>query len=342
MPMPTHPTLFITHRGERHQQAAVAAAPAELDVTMVRTPSKEQILALLPGKEFLITERTGEIDADVIRAGKNLRLIQRLGSRTYDIDLAAARAAGVPVCCRPVPGCIHVAEHMLLQMLACAKRLREVMDVTLSADPYGQPSRRCDEDYFAYNWTGRQDIRGLWGATVGILGFGEIGAELACRLHGFGCNIVYNKRRPLPAEAERELNVRFALTGDLVAQSDFVCMLLPFLPETAQTLGRDFFARMKRGAIFVSCGGSGVVVEEALAEAYAEGHLYGAAVDTYTFEPITSDSPLLPLARQPQANLVLTPHIAAGAAAANAVGRSEDYDNLVRILRGQELVGRLV
>jgi phosphoglycerate dehydrogenase-like enzyme len=339
--MTTHPTLFITHRGERHQQAALAAAPAELDITMVRTPSKEQILALLPGKEFLITERTGEIDAEIIAAGSALRLIQRIGSQTYDIDLAAARAAGVPVCYLPVLSCIRVAEHMLLQMLACAKRLREVVDITLSAADFGQPPRRCDEDYFAYNWSGQRDIRGLWGVTVGILGFGEIGTELARRLQGFGCKILYNKRNPLPAEAERELNIRFASADALVAQSDYVCMLLPLFPETEQMLGRDFFGRMKPGAIFVSCGGSGVVVEEALAGACAAGHLHGAGVDTFTFEPIAPDSPLLLLARQPQANLVLTPHTAAGAAAANAVERSEDYDNLLRMLRGEELVGRL-
>ena len=123
--MTRHPTLFITHRGERHQQAALAAAPTELDITMGRTPSKEQILALLPGKEFLITERTGEFDADMIRAGKDLRLIQRLGSQTHDIDLAAAQAAGIPVCYPPVRGCIMVAEHMLLQMLAWPRSARD-------------------------------------------------------------------------------------------------------------------------------------------------------------------------------------------------------------------------
>ena len=96
--MTTHPTLFITHRGERHQQAALDAAPAELDVTLRRSPSKDEIIALLPGKEFLITERSGEIDADIIRAGHDLRLIQRLGAQTHDIDLDAARAAGIPVC----------------------------------------------------------------------------------------------------------------------------------------------------------------------------------------------------------------------------------------------------
>ena len=74
--MTTHPTLFITHRGERHQQAALDAAPAELDVTLRRTPSKDELIALLPGKEFLITERSGEISADIIRAGHDLRRCQ--------------------------------------------------------------------------------------------------------------------------------------------------------------------------------------------------------------------------------------------------------------------------
>ena len=339
--MPKHPTLFITHRGERHQQAALDAAPAELDVMLRRSPSKDEIIALLPGKEFLITERSGEIDADIIRAGHDLRLIQRLGAQTHDIDLEAARAAGVPVCTLSVVGCIRVAEHMLLQMLACAKKLRESIDVTLSAEDFGHPPRRCDEDYFAYNWAGRQDIRGLWGVTVGILGYGEIGTELARRLAGFCCKVLYNKRNPLPAAAEREMGIQFAAVNELVAASDYVCMLLPLFPETEQSLNREFFARMKSDAIFVSCGGSGVVDDEALAEAVASGHLYGAAVDTFTFEPIALDSPLLSVARNPQANLILTPHTAAGASSANRNDRGDDYANLTRVLRGEALVGRV-
>ncbi len=235
-----------------------------------------------------------------------------------------------------------VAEHMLLQMLALAKRLREVMDLTLEANDFGQPPRRCDEDYFAYNWTGRENILGLWGATVGILGMGEIGTELARRLRGFGCTVLYNKRNRLPEAAERELNVQFAEVDDMLARSDYVCMLLPFFPETEQSLSHDFFARMKPGSIFVSCGGSGVVDEDALAAALRSGHLYGAAVDTYTFEPIAPDDPLLALARDPRANIVLTPHTAAGTVAAASSERYGDYTNLMRVLHGEPLVGRLV
>ena len=339
--MDKHPVLFVTHRGERHQRAALGAAPPELQITMRRTPSRDEIMALLPGMEFLISERTGAIDAELMSAGKELRLIQRLGSQTYDIDLAAARAAGIAVCSTPVRTCIMVAEHMLMQMLAAAKRLREVMDIATGAQGWGHEPRRCDEDYFAYNWSGRADIRGIWGSTVGILGLGEIGTELARRLRPFGCTVLYNKRDRLPAFAEQELSVNFAGRDTLLARSDFVCMLMPFFNETAGTLDAGFFARMKPGAVFVSCGGSGVVDEGALAGALASGHLYGAAVDTYTYEPIHPEDPLLPLARQPGANVILTPHTAAGPVAANRDERCGDFDNIVHFLRGEELEGRL-
>ena len=99
---------------------------------------------------------------------------------------------------------------------------------------------------------------------------------------------------------------------------------------------------MKPGACFVSCGGSGVVDDQALADALASGHLYGAAVDTFVYEPIAKDSPLLPLARQPRSNLVITPHTAAGSASASSKARTGDYVNIQRVLRGEKLVGRLV
>ena len=115
--MNNHPTLFITHRGLFHQQAALDAAPSNLNVFMLRSPSKEEILRLLPGKEFLITERSGVIDEEIIHAGKDLQLIQRLGSQTHDIDVDAAKTSGIPVCYLPIRSCIMVAEHMMMQML---------------------------------------------------------------------------------------------------------------------------------------------------------------------------------------------------------------------------------
>src|SRR5262249_12333477 len=170
-----------------HQRAPRGAPPAELDITMRRTSDRDEIVGLLPGMEFLVSERIGAIDADVIAAGKDLKLIQRLGTQTWDIDTKAAARAGIAVCYMPVRTCILVAEHMILQMLALARRIRELVAITDAAHTYGMTPKRCNEDYFAFNWSHREHIGALWGSTVGILGFGEIGTELARRLKGFGC-----------------------------------------------------------------------------------------------------------------------------------------------------------
>jgi phosphoglycerate dehydrogenase-like enzyme len=341
--MDKHPTLFITHRGLYHQKSALEAAPPELDIELVRTPSKEQTISLVAGKEFIITERSGTIDAEVIHAGKELRLIQRLGSQTQDIDLEAAKAAGILVCYLPIRTCIMVAEHMVMQLLSVSKRLPELMQVALSAEDFGHEPTRCDEDTFAYNWSGREDLRGLWQSTVGILGMGEIGFELARRLQGFGCKVLYNKRNPLPTHTQRELKVAYASRDELVSSSDFVCNLLPFFKETEQSLDRDFFAKMKPGACFVSAGGSGVINEKDLAVALDSGHLFGAAVDNFTWEPMQKNCPLLEPARKPHANVILTPHVAAGTVPSSARDlRAEDYLNILRVLRGEEPAYRLV
>lgn len=336
-----HSTLFLTQRSEQHQQNALAAAPAELDITMRRDPSHTEILQLLPQVEFLISERVGEIDAEMIAAGRNLKLIQRLGSQTWDIDLDAARRAGVPVCYMPVTTCQMVAEHMVMQMLVTAKRVRELMQVTADAGDWGEP-HRCTEDYYAYNWSQREGIRGLRQSTVGILGFGEIGVELARRLRAFDCMVLYNKRKRLPFQMEADLEIEFATNADLLARSDFICSLLPLLPETDQFINANAFAAMKPGVLFVHCGGGAVVDENALIDALRSGHLAGAALDTYTYVPIGPEDPLLALARDPLQNLVLTPHVAAGSLATASIRRARDYANLVAVLAGKPLRYQLV
>ena len=336
--------LFITHRGERHQKEALNAAPSELEITMLRSPSKDEVLSHLPGKDFLISERSGIIDEEMIHAGQHLKLIQRLGSLTYDIDLDAAKKANIPVSYLPVKSCILVAEHMVMQILSLSKRLPEMMAITESANNFGAPPKTCDEDYFAYNWAGVKDIKGLWGTTIGILGFGEIGAEVARRLSGYGCTILYNKRTQLPAHAEESLSIQFATKEELLNQSDIVCMLLPYFTETAQNLDSSFFSVMKPGSIFVSCGGSGVVNEQALAKALSSRHLYGAALDTFTMEPISPENPLLPLLNDPKINLILTPHIAAGTPHSQPElneTRARDYINLTHIINGEKISGRV-
>lgn len=339
--MTRHKTVFTTERGHRHQQAALQAAPNTLDITMLRQPDRQTLLAHLAEAEYLISERIGEIDAGMIAAAPRLKLILRLGSLAYDIDTGAAKAAGVAVCTWPVGSVIRVAEHVMLQMLALSKKLRETELIALEASPEWGQSKRTDEDTFAYNWSNRQNIEGLWRTTIGILGFGEIGAELSKRLQGWDCTLLYNKRRRLPEKVETELGLTYAGLDDLLARSDYLVNLLPYFPETDQMINSDYFARMKDGAALVSCGSGSVIHEADLAQAVKSGKLSGVALDTFEWEPIKADNPLIPLARAGY-NVLLTPHIAAGATAAAAQERARDYTNIVNHISGRPLLYRIV
>ena len=339
--MTRHKTVFTTERGHRHQQAALGAAPDLLDITMLRQPDRPTLLSSLADAEYYISERVGVIDAEMIRAAPNLKLILRLGSLTYDIDTEAAKAAGVVVCYWPVGSVIRVAEHMVLQMLSLSKKLRETQAIALQASSEWGESKRTDEDTFAYNWSGRANVEGLWQRTIGIMGFGEIGAELARRLRGWDVNLLYAKRRRLPESLEQELGMTYVDEEALFRQSDYVADLLPYFRNTDLMIGAGHFARMKDGAYVVACGSGSVIDEAALAEAVRSGKLAGCALDTFEWEPIKADNPLLALARSGY-NVLLTPHIAAGATAAAYRERLGDYSNIVSHVEGKPIKYRVV
>ena len=244
------------------------------------------------------------------------------------------------VCYWPVGSVIRVAEHVVLQMLALSKKLRETEAVALAAGTEWGDSQRTDEDTFAYNWSRRQEIDGLWQQCIGILGFGEIGVELARRLAGWDCTLLYNKRRRLPEKVENELGLSYVDVDALLAQSDYLVNLLPYFPSTDLLVGADYFARIKPGAALVSCGSGSVIDEAALAGAVKSGRLAGAALDTFEWEPIKADNPLLELAKAGY-NVLLTPHIAAGASAAAAQERAGDYTNIVNHINGRPLKYRV-
>jgi len=339
-----HKVLFTTQRGLRHQQSAIDSAPPELEIIMRRDSSRDEMFELLPQVDFLISERVGVLDAELIEAGPNLKLIQRLGRQTWDIDLDAAQKSGIPVCASPVPGCQLVAEHMLMDALVLVKHLREVTQITEQAAPdWGQP-QECTEDYFAYNWSRRDGIGGIFGKTVAILGFGEIGLELARRLRAFDCTVIYNKRQRIPAQAESELEIEYAKLEDIQQSADILLNLLPDFPETHRLLKAEFFAACKPDLLLVHAGGGTTVDAESVADALRSGQLGGAALDTFNWEPVRPDDPLVLLAcEQPQANLLLTPHTAAGAQAETGVEfkRQADYANILAVLNGQPLKNRV-
>ncbi len=331
--------LYLCPMSEAHQAWRRAAAPTGIEPILRHDLTASDIPDLLPTVDFLISERAAPIDRAVIAAAPRLRLIQRIGSLTYDIDLEAARAAGIPVAKWPLRSCINVAEHVLLQMLALLKRARGLHAAAVSRRVWGREPRRTDGNTFAYNWTGQRDIYSLWGATVGILGMGEIGVELARRLRGFETRVLYFKRRPFPTSVEAELDVHYAQPAELIAASDVLVSLLPYSAETDHFLDAERLAWLRPTAVLVHCGSGSVIDEQALAQALRAKRLFGAALDTFEWEPLPPDHPLLDL--PDETNLLLTPHIAAGDPALYRDERSHYYDNCLRALAGEPILHRV-
>jgi len=334
-------TIFVTERAERHQQHALQAAPESLAVTMLREPERETLQAALLDAVYLISERRGAIDADLLHAAPELKLVLRLGSQTDDIDLDAAREQGVAVAYWPQPSTIRVAEQTIMQILGLLRRINETQRVALDASPEWGQSRRTDENTFSYNWSGRTNLGSLWRKSVGLLGFGEIGMEVARRLRGWDCALLYNKRSRLPAEVERDLGIHYAAPERILAESDVVVNLLPYSSATDRFINQERIAAMKHNAILVSTGSGSVIDESALAEAIRARRLAGAALDTYEYEPLRPHNPLR-LAAQDGFNVVLTPHTAAVGDTPAEQEIREQYSNILRHMAGESLLFRLV
>jgi phosphoglycerate dehydrogenase-like enzyme len=357
--MNRYSVLYLCPLGKQHQDWRLAAAPEEFDVVMRRSSevAREDVLALIRDADVLITERVGTIDRGMIEAAPRLKLIQRLGSLYHDIDLDAARECAVPVCIRPIRGTIAVAENLMLQMLAVLRRAMPLQQVIRTppeqfrlSTPLGPDDaprdvpftpRRTSEDVFAFNWSRQSRIGLVNGRTIGILGFGEIGAELARRLKHWNCRVVYSKRSPLPRYIEDDLRIAYCGQEDLLRESDVVICLLPYFRETDQWLNAGRIAMMKPGAYLCEAGSGSVVDEQAVADAVRSGHLAGASFDTYEWEPIKQDNPLLALAdSDPDANIFLLPHIGS----CGDVSTSEFvefYGNARAALAGRPIEGRV-
>ncbi len=333
------PTLFITSRPPVHQQLALEAAPSELDITMLASPTPDEIVETIAaiGPHFLVSERTGEISRPMIEAATDLRLIQRLGSQVHDIDLEAATEAGVPLCNWPLPQLAMVAEHVMMQILTLVKRSRAASIVVGEAsDRWGVP-QRCDDNTFAINWSGFSGVRQIRDATVGIIGFGEIGTSLAGLLRPFDCTVLYNRRTPLPGSAEHDLGVQYATVDEIQQRSDIIVLLLPHSPETEGSIDRSFVERMKPGSLLVSSGASTLLDEEAVARGYRSGHLAGVATDGFRWEPVRPEDPFVELIADPRANVTLTPHSAQADLVLDVENRRREFTNLRAMLDGEPL-----
>jgi phosphoglycerate dehydrogenase-like enzyme len=185
------------------------------------------------------------------------------------------------------------------------------------------------------------NLAGLEGLLVGVVGFGTIGVAVARAFHAAGARLCYYDPAPRDPATAAALGAAAMPFDELLAAADVVTLHVPLLPATHGLISARELARMKPGAILIQAARGGIVDEAALAAALASGHLGGAAVDVYSTEPPTADNPLLKVSGEAAARLLLTPHIAGVTRQASAQLFRSSWQNVERVLvRGEAPLSR--
>lgn len=281
--------------------------PADIGTTVCEDES--ELDRVLPTADFVVVEAS-TLNTDRVKAcAPKTRLIQQFGRSYRNIDVATARALNIPVANLQRLSSQSSADHVTALILALARNLLAAhRAVTDRRDPAQSSVFAKDPPRNEFNWAGIRAFRILAQSTIGFIGLGENSGFVARRMCGLGARVLYFKRTRLSAQDERQYGgITYAPLDELLAQADFVSLHLPYSKETEKFAGRELLSKMKRGAYLINSARGGIVDEEALYEALKSGHLSGAALDVYRYEPVPTNCPLLELE-----NILWSPHIAGG------------------------------
>jgi phosphoglycerate dehydrogenase-like enzyme len=292
---------------EAWRQAVRAAAPGVWPSTVRLAADQPELRAAIAAADVVVVE-TLEVGPPELEAADRLRIVQKYGVVTRNIDAVACQARGISVRTLRRRANIACAEHVFMLMLALARRLPTVAGrisfEQLRAAGY-TPGLFDTRHTAGSNWARVAGMQILFGSTLGIIGLGEIGREVARRAVAFDMRVLYTQRTRLSPDDEARLGVEFASLDDLLSQSDWVVPQLPGTPATVGLLGETELRRMKPGACLVNVSRANVVDRAALLEALQSARLGGAGLDVLWQEPGEPDDPLLAFP-----NVVLTPRLA--------------------------------
>jgi D-3-phosphoglycerate dehydrogenase len=259
---------------------------AEVDVRTGMSP--EELKACIGEYDALVVRSQTQVTEDVIKAAENLKIIGRAGVGVDNIDVEAATQRGIIVINAPEGNMISAAEHTIAMMMAISRNI-----------PQANQSMRAGK------WD-RKLFMGVEvrGKTLGVVGLGRIGTEVAKRAQGMEMNIMaYDPF--ISEERAADLGVKLTTVEDIVLNADYITVHTPLTKDTRNLIDREEFEKAKPGVRIINCARGGIINEKALAEAVASGKVAAAAIDVFTSEPPTG-SPLLE-----QDNIIVTPHLGA-------------------------------
>ena len=299
----------------------VSASELE-DVSIVtyKGTRKSDLIQAVADADVIVGDYANNVamDEDVMRAAGRCVLIQQPSTGYQHIDADAAAREGIPVANSAGANTFAVAEHTIMLILACLKKLLLANEKTKRAE-------------WAQDEMSLYGVFELWGKTLGIIGMGRIGREVARRAKPFGPCLIYCDVDRQSPEIESSLGLTYRSLDEVIAQSDVITIHTPLSPQTENLINAERIAKMKPNVIIINVSRGAIVDEAALAKALKEKRIQGAGLDVYAEEPISAKNPLLDAP-----NVILTPHIAGATNESRARIIDMTIDNVVSVLRGQE------
>ena len=272
----------------------------------------DELLKIIGNYDALIVRSRTKVTAEVIEAGRNLKVIGRAGVGVDNVDVPVATRLGILVVNTPGGNTISAAEHAISMILALS---RNIAPANASVK-----SRKWEREKF----TGVE----LYGKTLGIIGLGRIGTEVAKRASAFGMNIIATDPYITPVHA-KGMNINLMEISNLLKKSDYISFHLTLTTETFHLLGEKEFEQMKDGVRIINTARGEICDEKALYKAIISGKVAGAALDVFENEP-PFDSPLLELD-----SVLVTPHLAASTDQAQINVSVEVAEQVINALQGK-------
>jgi gluconate 2-dehydrogenase len=275
-----------------------------------------ELIARLQGRQGAFTTGSERIDAALLAACPELRVVANMAVGYNNFDIAACTARGVLATNTPDVLTETTADFGFALMMAAARRIAESEHFL----------RRGEWKRWSYDMFTGSDVHG---ATLGVLGMGRIGQAIARRgALGFGMKVVYHNRSRLPEDVEAALGARYVSQAELLALADHLVLVLPYTPASHHAIGAAELAQMKPTATLTNIARGGIVDDAALVLALREGRIAAAGLDVFEGEPALNPA-LLSLR-----NVVLTPHIASATVATRLAMANLAADNLIAALTG--------
>jgi len=309
------PKVFATHQlFDEARQILDAACDVEYWTNDERPP-REEVLRRVKDKEGLVCLLTEKVNDELLRVAPKLRIAANVAVGYDNIDVDACTKRGVVA--TNTPGVLDetTADFAWTLMMAVARRLAEGEQLARSGNWKGwNLDQLCGAD--------------IWGKTLGLVGFGRIGRAVARRALGFHMKVIYTDAVKAPAEVAKSLNVEYRDMNALLAESDFISLHVPLIPETRGLFDSPKFYRMKPTAFLINTSRGPVVEESALVAALDAKKIAGAALDVYENEPF-----IHPGLKRP--NVVLAPHLASASLETRTKMAVMAATNVVGLFQGQ-------